>query len=98
MPESDEQTKSNTMKTIIFYIVLASFGLATQLSQAQTDSTAVETKKEYLQEQREKIIQEEKDKLRAKIERINERLDEGEITKEKAEMLKRGSGTSCLEY
>lgn len=89
MPESDEQTKSNTMKTIIFYIVLASFSLATQLSQAQTDSTAVETKKEYLQEQREKIIQEEKDKLRAKIERINERLDEGEITKEKAEMLKK---------
>lgn len=92
------------MKTIIFYVLLASFSFATKFAQAQEDSTAVEQQKEnfqknqeemmqkekeYLQKKREEIIQEEKGKLRVKIENINGRLEKGEIDQEKADQLKK---------
>lgn len=75
------------MKTIILYLTLAAFTFTTQHIQCQ--EAPQKTKEEILQNKRDEIIKSEKEKLRQKIEKINEQLDNKEITEEEAEKLKK---------
>lgn len=77
------------MKTIIFYFTLALFTFSTQIAQSQDEPSKEDKGKEVLENRKEEIIKDEKEKLRKKIENINERLEKKEITKEDAEKLKK---------
>ncbi len=83
------------MKTIIITLSLILFSLAMQEMQAQNDSIQSSTKdsqiikSEFLEKQREKILEEEKGELKNKLERIQMRLDNKFITQEEADKLKK---------
>jgi len=83
------------MKTIIVTLSLIIFGFALQEMQAQNDSIPVSSKdsltikSDYLEKQREKIMEEEKAALKIKLERIQMRLDNKSISQEEADRLKK---------
>ncbi len=83
------------MKTIIVTLSLIIFSFALQEMQAQNDSIPLSSKdsltikSEYLEKQREKIVEEEKGELKIKLERIQMRLDNKSITQEEADRLKK---------
>lgn len=74
------------MKTIILYIVISIFSLS--LCTAQTVEITKGNKVEVLRQKRKDVVAEEKEELRKEVEEINERLDNQEITFEKANELK----------
>ncbi|MCM8567860.1 PorT family protein [Gramella jeungdoensis] len=71
------------MKTIIIYFALALFTFATQFVYCQEDDQ--KTTEEIIESKRQEIIQDEKGKLKKKVEEINSRLEKGVITSEEAE-------------
>ena len=75
------------MKTIIVSLTLIMFSFAMQQMQAQNDS--ISDKTERLENLKQKIIDEEKEGLKYKIERIQMRLDNKSITQEEADILKK---------
>ncbi len=77
------------MKTIIFYFTLALCTFSTQIAQCQDEPSKEEKGEAVLENKKEEIIKDEKEKLRKKIENINERLEKNEFTKEEAEKLKK---------
>jgi len=83
------------MKTIIVTFTIILFSFVMQEMQAQNDSIVVSNqdslaiKSEFLEKQKEKIIEEEKRELKYKLERVQMRLDNKFITKEEAEKLKK---------
>ncbi|MDR5591801.1 hypothetical protein [Christiangramia sp. SM2212] len=74
------------MKTIILYIAFSILSLG--LCMAQTVEITRGNKIEVLQKQKKDIVAQEKEELRKEVEEINERLDNKEITLEKANELK----------
>jgi len=78
------------MNTITKIVVLASLCLIMGQTQAQ-DSTKLKSNHfriERLQQQRKTVSEEEKALLKVEVERINDRLEKGEITHAQAETLK----------
>ena len=75
------------MKTIIIYFTLALFTFSSNYAYCQDE--AKRTKEEILESRREEIIKNEKEKLKWKVEDINERLEAEKITLEEAEKLKK---------
>ena len=75
------------MRTIIIYFALALFTFSGNYAYCQEEST--KTKEEILQSKRDEIIKDEKEKLKWKVENINKRLEEEELTSEQAEELKK---------
>lgn len=82
------------MKTITFYISVLVSGLLMSSLQAQTDTVAVaktevsQKAREFFENEKEKIIKEEKEELRLTLEGINYRLEKDLITKEAADKMK----------
>ncbi|MBX2828349.1 MAG: hypothetical protein KTR22_09305 [Flavobacteriaceae bacterium] len=74
------------MRIITLCIALVMWVLATFHGQAQ--EVHVLTKEEVLEQSKEQIINEEKDAIKAEVETINDRIDDGEITEEEGERLK----------
>lgn len=74
------------MKTLITYIALCLFTYT--LCEAQTIEITQEKRIEVLKKQKEDIIAQEKEELKVKVEAINERLDNNEITIQEADDLK----------
>lgn len=83
------------MNTITKLVVLASLCLICSKTNAQDtiQKTNNSIKIETLKELKETISNEEKEFLKAEVEAINERLDNGEISKEKADELKNEAAT-----
>ena len=79
------------MNTITKLVVLASLCLVCSKSNAQDSiqKTNNSFKIETLQDLKKSIAEEEKELLKAEVEIINQRLDNGEITRDKAEELKK---------
>lgn len=79
------------MQTITKYLVLLVLGLNVQFINAQDTIQNVNNKHkiEALKEVKERIQKEERDFLKVEVEAINLRLDNGEITVEEAEKLKK---------
>jgi len=75
------------MQNIIKYVFLIAIAISTQFIQAQ-EATNNE-KIEILKEQKDKITSEEKDFLKKEVELIIKRFENGEITNEQAELLKK---------
>lgn len=75
------------MKTIFIYLTLVLFTFSSNYAYCQEDKT--KTKEEILESKREEIIKNEKEKLKWKVENINNRLEMEEITSEQAEILKK---------
>lgn len=75
------------MKTIILYLTLATFTFASQLVQSQENSP--KSKEEIIQDKRDEIIKDEKEKLRVKVETYNAQVKNGVITEEEAEKKKK---------
>lgn len=75
------------MKTIIIYLTLALFTFTTQFIYCQEEDQ--KTREEILESKRQEIIDDEKEKLKKKVEKINSRLEEGEITAAEAEEQKK---------
>jgi len=76
------------MKLITFTTALALWLLAGIYAQAQENDHDTQTSVERLNSFRETIIQEEKDALKASVENINQRVEDGNITEAEAETLK----------
>lgn len=74
------------MRTIILYIAISIFSFS--LCTAQTVEITKGNKVEVLKQKRKDVVAEEKEELRKEVEEINERLDNNEITLEKANELK----------
>lgn len=74
------------MKKITLYLAMLLFSLTWNPTQAQQESAS--EKIEQLEKQKEKIIAEEKEALKAEVEQINLRLEKKEIDWEEAENLK----------
>ncbi|WP_024770691.1 hypothetical protein [Aquimarina macrocephali] len=74
------------MKTIVTIATFVAMALFAQLSSAQevSDNNAIE----QLKQQKERVINVEKEALKKEVEEINEKLVNGEITKEDAQRLK----------
>ena len=80
--------KKNIMRIITLYIALTLMtvmSLSAQTDNKAKDSTFVET----LSTEKEHIIQEEKDALKREVEKINSNIENGSVSKEEAEELKR---------
>ncbi len=75
------------MQNITKYIVLILIALSTQFIQAQENSNSFRIN--TLKELKEKISTEERDYLKSEVENIMLRLKNGEITEEKADLLKK---------
>ena len=75
------------MRHITIYILLLSFALSSQFMQAQEEGDN-SLRIEILLEQKDKITTEERDFLKTEVENITKRFENGEITKEKADLLK----------
>ena len=75
------------MKTIIIYFALALFTFTNQFVYCQEDDQ--KTNEEILESKRQEIVQDEKGKLKKKVEVINSRLEKGEITAKEAEEQKK---------
>jgi len=75
------------MQNIIKYVFLIAIAISTQLIQAQEATNNEKIK--ILKEQKDKITSEEKDFLKKEVELIIKRLENGEITNEQAELLKK---------
>lgn len=75
------------MKTIITYLLLLLLSLLSQQLLAQDDET-LKYKVEQLERKKETVAQVEREALKNEVEIINKRLDQGEISKEKAQELK----------
>lgn len=74
------------MKTVIIYLVVSFFTLNfCQAQETKTDASRTEN----LEKQKEAITQEEKEALKAKVEKINSRLEDGEIDAAEAERQKK---------
>ncbi|MBT8274235.1 MAG: hypothetical protein KJO77_10540, partial [Bacteroidia bacterium] len=73
-------------KFLIALVFLFSFS---QLKAQDSIQGSTSYKIELLKKQKEKIKAEERDFLKAEVERINERLDRGEITNQEADNLKK---------
>lgn len=77
------------MKIILYTTVLAMWLSTTIAGYAQENvETKSEVSIEILSAKKETVVQEEKDKLRIEVEAINQKLENGQITKEEAEVLK----------
>lgn len=79
------------MKTITMYLALIMLSLSLQCTFAQ-DSIVVKPnseKIESLEQLKERIKKEERDLLKAEVESVNKRLENGDITQEEAEKLKK---------
>tara|TARA_R110000850_G_scaffold203228_1_gene329502 strand:- start:118929 stop:119969 length:1041 start_codon:yes stop_codon:yes gene_type:complete len=74
------------MKTIFMYLSLLLFSAI--YFQAQAQETSVSEKLILLEDQRETIVTEEKEALKVKVEQINSRYENSEISSEEAETLK----------
>ncbi|TDN84347.1 hypothetical protein DET49_11958 [Salegentibacter sp. 24] len=84
------------MKTIIFYITFSLFSFSVQEVAAQEGDhkgaeliSEEERTKEFFEKEKAKIIAKEKEKLKYEIERINARLERGELTNQEAEKQKK---------
>ncbi|MFZ0490470.1 MAG: hypothetical protein WBV11_01525 [Salegentibacter sp.] len=75
------------MKALIFYVAVTFFTLSSELVQAQEQKEP--TRQEYLENQKEKILEEEKGKLKAKLAGINRRLEEDEISPYEADRMRK---------
>ena len=75
------------MQNITKYVLLILIGLSTQFIQAQENSNSFRIN--TLKELKEKITIEERDFLKSEVENIMIRLNNGEITEEKADLLKK---------
>lgn len=75
------------MKTIINYLLLLLFSLLSQTLLAQEDET-LKYKIEALENKKGTVAVVEREALKSEVEVINQRLDRGEISKEKAQELK----------
>lgn len=79
--------KTQTMQNIIKYVFLIAIAISSQFLQAQDISN--DEKIKILNEQKDKITTEEKDFLKKEVEILIKRFEIGEITSEKAELLKK---------
>ncbi|MBZ9728524.1 hypothetical protein LB467_02390 [Salegentibacter sp. JZCK2] len=83
------------MKTLIFYVTLLLFNFSIQEVSAQeiaskeVELTSEEKAKEFFEKEKAEIVEKEKGKLKYQIERINDELEKGKITKEEAELQKK---------
>ncbi|APG61209.1 hypothetical protein [Christiangramia salexigens] len=75
------------MKTIIFYVVIALSTFISPLVYAQEGTD--KSRQEIYEEKKNEIIEREKTELKQKLEKINEKLDNKEITAAEAEELKK---------
>lgn len=75
------------MKTFFIYFFLVLFTYSSNYIYCQEQGE--KTKQEILESKREEIVKSEKQKLKAKVEQINEQLENDEITAEEAEKLKK---------
>ncbi|TBW27483.1 hypothetical protein [Gramella sp. KN1008] len=75
------------MKTIIIYFTLVLFTFATQFVYCQ--EVDQKTTEEIMESKKQEIVQDEKGKLKRKVEEINSRLEKGEITAKEAEEQKK---------
>ncbi len=86
------------MKTIIFCITLLLFSLGLQKVNAQEvaskeiELSSEERAKKFFEKEQAKIVTEEKEKLKYRIEIINGQLENGIITQEAAKKKKKGIG------
>ena len=77
------------MQTIIKYLVLIILSLSIAKASAQNETKIINKEKiENLKSLKQSIKNEERDLLKAEVERINQRLDKGEISPTEAEGLK----------
>ncbi|MGB8705327.1 MAG: hypothetical protein WCD31_09880, partial [Gillisia sp.] len=76
------------MKNILIYVSILIFNFSIQQAQAQQDTIRSE-KKERVEQLKQKIIEDEKEKLKTDIETINYRLEHQLITPEEAEKRKK---------
>ncbi|MBT8394491.1 MAG: hypothetical protein KJN66_06525 [Bacteroidia bacterium] len=76
------------MQTITKYLSIIILSLCIQFINAQ-ETTAKEDQIQLLEEKKEIVRTQEKDKLKSEVESINIRLENGEITNEEAEKLKK---------
>lgn len=86
--------KFNFMKTITFYVAIIIFNLGMHSMLGQTEgkttseSDSITNKSEYLEKQKEQIIQEEKERLKDALSGINYQLEKKFITSEEARELR----------
>ena len=78
--------KIETMQNIRKYIMFVFIVLSTQFMQAQETNNS--DRINILKEQKEKITLEERDFLKTEVENIMKRLEKGEITEDRATLLK----------
>lgn len=78
------------MRTIITYLLLLLLSLLSQQLLAQEDET-LKYKVEQLERKKETVAQVEREALKNEVESINRRLEEGDISMEKAQGLKEGA-------
>lgn len=76
------------MRTLFIFVLVTTMGLFVPNVIAQESETNRD-KIERLQERKEAIVNSERDELRSEVEKIMERLDNGEITQAEADRLKR---------
>ncbi len=78
------------MRTITIYFIAFVALLLMQQTHAQED---YQSKMDKLEKQKERVTVQEKDALKIEVEQINKRLAKGNITSEKAELLKKEAAT-----
>ncbi len=77
------------MKTITQYLMMLALLISAQTIVAQENNTNNSVVIENLKEEKEKVIDQERSYLKIEVEAINKRLEDGEITQEEADKLKK---------
>lgn len=77
------------MRTRILCVLLVFFSLSVETGYSQEGKESRKETLEHLEVEKEKVLEEEKSALKRKVQKIQERQDKGEISKDQAQKLKR---------